>query len=102
MATTKETALALIEGLREVRLYPMMSEYVLYCREKAVGCICDGKLFVKITPVSSAMLGSGAPQEIPYAGAKPRYVVNPEDREALQELLFAVADGLPAPKKKTR
>ena len=100
MATSKETALALVEGLREVRLYPMMGEYVLYCREKAVGCICNGKIFVKITPVSSALLGENAPQESPYDGAKPRYIVSADDKAALQELLFAVADGLPAPKKK--
>ena len=100
MATTKETALALVEGLREVRLYPMMGDYVLYCREKAVGCICDGKVFVKITPVSSAMLGENAPQDIPYVGAQPRFVVNTDDKAALQELLFTVADALPAPKKK--
>jgi len=100
MATSKETASSLVEGLREVRLYPMMGEYVLYCREKAVGCICDGKIFVKITPVSSAILGESAPQGIPYDGAKPRYTVNPDDKVALQELLVAVADGLPAPKKK--
>lgn len=100
MATSKENALALIEGLREVRLYPMMGEYVLYCREKAVGCICDGKMFVKITPVSSAILGESAPQGIPYAGANPRFCVDTRDRAALQELLFAVADGLPAPKKR--
>lgn len=100
MATTKETALALVEGLREVRLYPMMGDYVLYCREKAVGCICDGKVFIKITPVSSLMLGENSPREIPYAGAQPRFVVNADDKAALQELLFAVADALPAPKKK--
>ncbi|MDE7296959.1 MAG: transcriptional regulator [Clostridia bacterium] len=100
MATTKETALALIEGLREVRLYPMMGEYVLYCREKAVGCICDDKVFVKITPASCAKLGDNAPREIPYAGAQPRFVVNADDKAALQELLFAVADALSAPKKK--
>lgn len=99
MATKREFIEELLAGLREVRVYPMMGEYVLYCNEKSVGCICDDTLFVKITPASKERL-AGAPEAPPYLGAKPRYVVESRDKAFLQELLEAIADGLPTPKKK--
>lgn len=99
MATDKAFLQELLAGLSDVRVYPMMGEYVLYCKEKSVGCVCDNTLFVKITPASKARL-DGAPEVPPYLGAKPRYVVTSCEKPFLQELLEAVADGLPAPKKK--
>ncbi len=82
-----------------VRVYPMMGEYIVYCDDKSVGCICDEKLFVKITPASRKVL-DGAPEIPPYTGAKPRYLVENEDKEFLAELLRSVAAELPAPKKR--
>ena len=99
MATEKQFIEAFLEGLWEVRVRPMMGEYVLYCREKVVGDVCDNRLFVKITPASAEMLAD-APKEPPYAGAKPYYLVESRDKAFLQRLLFAVADSLPAPRKK--
>ena len=100
MASDKAFVENFLAGLPETRVYPMMGDYVLYCREKAVGCICDNRVFLKITPVSERLL-VGAPKEVPYAGAKPRLVVeNVADKDFIRELLFAVADGLPTPKKK--
>ena len=46
MATEKERVMEILEGLSEVRAYPTMGDFVVYCRERAVGCICDGNLFV--------------------------------------------------------
>ncbi len=99
MATEKAFVEELVVGLQDVRVYPMMGEYVLYCKEKAIGCICDNKIYVKITPVSKSML-EGAPTEPPYQGAKERFVVLSREKEFLQELFTALADSLPAPKKR--
>ncbi|MGN1078323.1 MAG: hypothetical protein ACI4ST_07375 [Candidatus Gallimonas sp.] len=99
MATEKERVMEILEGLSEVRAYPMMGDYVVYCRERAVGCICDGNLFVKKTPSSRRML-EGAPELPPYVGAKPRYLVEDTDKAFLQELFFSVAEEVPAPKRK--
>ena len=99
MATEKQFIEEFLEGLWEVRVRPMMGEYVLYCREKVVGYVCDDRLFVKITPASAEMLAD-APKAPPYAGAKPYYLVESRDKAFLQRLLFAVADSLPAPRKK--
>ena len=99
MATDKQFIDEFLEGLFEARVYPMMGDYVLYCREKSVGCICDNHVFIKVTPVSKKML-EGFPMAPPYLGAKPRFVVDGVEKGFLQEVLFAVADGLLAPKKK--
>ncbi|MDE7158958.1 MAG: TfoX/Sxy family protein [Clostridiales bacterium] len=99
MATDKNFVNEFLDGLFEVRVYPMMGEYVLYCRDKVVGSICDNRLFIKVTPVSQKLL-KDFPMEPPYLGAKPHFLVETTDKSFLQDLLFAVADGLPAPKKK--
>ena len=77
----------------------MMGDYVVYAGDKTVGCICDGKLFVKITPASTKLL-SGAPQLPPYEGAGLRYLVESGDKQFLAELLQAIAAELPQPKKR--
>lgn len=101
MASDKAFVESLIAGLWDARVYPMMGDYILYCREKTVGCICDNALFVKITPASRRILEPlGAPELPPYLGAKPRYRVDNTEKAFLQELLFAIADDLPQPKKR--
>lgn len=99
MATDRAVAEELLEGLFEVRVRPMMGEYVLYCREKVIGDICDNRLFIKITPQSKKLL-AGALQIPPYLGAKPYFLVQSREKAFLQELFVAVADGLPLPKKR--
>ena len=92
---------ALLEGLWEVRVRPMMGEYVLYCKDKVVGNVCDDTLFVKITPSSKRILEPlQTPVQPPYPGAKDYFKVESTEKAFLQELLFAVADDLPLPKKR--
>ena len=101
MATPREYVENFLEGLElyGVRVRPMMGDYVVYCNDKTVGSICDGHLFVKITPASRNLL-DGAPELPPYAGAKPCYLVENDDKKFLVELLQAVAAELPNPKRK--
>ena len=99
MATEKQFVEEFLEGLCEVRVYPMMGEYVLYCREKVVGGIYDNRLLIKPVPAAQTLLPE-ARYDLPYIGAKPMLLVENHDKAFLQELLFAVADSLPAPKKK--
>lgn len=103
MATLREYIENFLDGLElcGVRVYPMMGDYVVYCDDKPVGCICDNHLFVKITPASRKML-EGAPELPPYAGAKPRFLVENPDKGFLGELLQAVAAELPKPKPKRK
>ena len=89
-----------LSGLEGVSWRAMMGEYILYCRGKIVGGIYDDRLLVKPTKSALAMMPEAA-RELPYEGAKEMLLVeNVEDRPFLEALLTAVADELPAPKKK--
>lgn len=80
----------------------MMSEYILYFREKVIGGIYDNRFLVKPVQAARNMMPD-APEELPYDGAKPMLMVeNIEDREFLKELLEAMYDELPAPKPKKK
>ena len=102
MATDKAFLEELLAGLENVRVHPMMGEYVVYCNDKVVGDVCDNKLFVKITPESKALLPA-APELPPYAGAKPYLLVEDMgDKQFVAHLLQRVAEGLPAPKSRKK
>ena len=100
MASSKEYldyVLGQLAGL-DVTYRPMMGEYVLYFGGKVFGGIYDDRLLVK--PTKSAVAALGEPTEIPYDGAKPMLMPDPDDREALCELVVKIAADLPAPKKR--
>ena len=90
-----------LSNLPGVSYRAMMGEYILYCRGKTVGGIYDDRLLVK--PVAAAVrLLPDAPRELPYEGAKPMILVEEvDDREALCELIGAIADELVGAGKKS-
>ena len=89
-----------LSGLENVTWKAMMGEYILYYRGKIVGGIYDDRFLVK--PVRAALARMpDADREIPYEGAKEMLLAdNVDNREFLQELLTAMYEELPAPKKK--
>lgn len=106
MPSTKEYVQWILDALApagDVRVRAMMGEYVLYYKDKVVGGIYDERLLLKNAPAAEAVLGS-APLEIPYDGAKPMLLVNPEDlsEEQLRALMDALFDALPAPRKRKK
>ena len=103
MASSKEYLDFILEqlsGLGNITYRAMMGEYIIYYGGKIVGGIYDDRFLVK--PVKSAVeMMPGADMELPYEGAKEMLLVDDvEDREFLRELLDAMYDELPAPKKK--
>lgn len=89
-----------ISGLENVTYRAMMGEYILYYRGKIVGGIYDDRFLVKPTKSARDMMPD-ADREIPYDGAKEMLLVdNVDNREFLTELLTAMYEELPAPKKK--
>ena len=89
-----------LSELEDVSYRAMMGEYIIYYRGKVVGGIYDDRFLVKPTKSAVAMMPD-ADLEIPYKGAKEMLLVdNVDNREFLQELLEAMFDDLPAPKKK--
>ena len=103
MASSKGYLDYILEQLSElddVTYRAMMGEYIIYYRGKVVGGIYDDRFLVK--PVKSAVaLMPDADEESPYEGAKRMLLVdNVEDREFLRELIEAMYEELPAPKKR--
>ncbi|MEE1039920.1 MAG: TfoX/Sxy family protein [Lachnospiraceae bacterium] len=105
MASSKEYLdfiLDQLSGLDEISCRAMMGEYIVYYRGRIVGGIYDDRFLVKPTKSAVAMMPD-ADKELPYEGAKEMLLVdNVENREFLQELLNAMYDELPAPKKKKK
>jgi TfoX/Sxy family transcriptional regulator of competence genes len=105
MSTKKETVEFILEQLGHPKRFAvraMFGEYALYCDGKVVALVCDDQLYVKIMP-QSAELEELCEKDAPYKGAKPHYVVEESmlsDIPHLSHILFAIAEALPAPKKK--
>ncbi len=103
MASTKnylDFILEQLSDLDDISYRAMMGEYIIYYREKIVGGIYDDRFLVK--PVKSVIsLIPDAIFEKPYDGAKEMILVNNvDDKNFLTELLNAMYDELPTPKKK--
>lgn len=103
MASTKDYLDYILEqlgGLSDVSYRAMMGEYILYYQGKVIGGIYDNRFLIKPTKSAKALLPN-APLELPYEGAKEMLLVEDiEDRELLENLLNAMVDELPAPKKR--
>ena len=90
-----------LSDLSGVSYRAMMGEFILYHQGKIVGGIYDDRLLVKPTEAAKRLLPN-APYELPYPGAKEMLLVEDVDhRGFLCSLLDAIAQELPAPKKKT-
>ena len=103
MASSKDYLDFILDQLSElddITYRAMMGEYIIYYRGKVVGGIYDDRFLVK--PVKSAVkMMPEANLELPYEGAKEMILVdNVENKEFLHELLEAMYEELPAPKKK--
>ena len=105
MASTKEYldfVLEQLSGIDEVSYRAMMGEYILYYRGRVFGGIYDDRLLVKPIPTAVKLMPD-ATMELPYDGAKEMILVDDVDnREFLCELVEAMYEELPAPKKKKK
>ena len=103
MASSKdylEYILEQLSDLDDITHRAMMGEYIIYYRGKIIGGIYDDRFLVN--PVKAAKeIMPDAKMELPYEGAKEMLLVDEvENREFLKELLEAMYEELPAPKKR--
>ena len=96
-----EFVLDLLGELDDVAHHKMMGEYVLYYRSKVVGGIYDDRFLLKVTPASERLLPE-APRAIPYEGAKEMLLVEVEDRDTLHDVVDAMWEEVPTPKKRNK
>ena len=105
MASSKEYLCFIMDQLSDldgISYRAMMGEYILYFRGKIPGGIYDDRFLVKPVPAALALMPD-AEREIPYEGGKEMLLVdNVDDRFFLRDLLIAMYDELPAPKKRRR
>ena len=103
MASSKEYTEYILEQLSlldEISCRAMMGEYVLYYRGKVFGGVYDDRFLVKPTKAALALMPD-AEKELPYEGGKEMLLVGDvEDKEFLRQLVAAMYEDLPAPKKK--
>ena len=103
LASTKDYLDYILEQLgllEDISYRAMMGEYILYVQGKVFGGIYDNRFLVKPVKSARAMMPE-APMELQYEGAKEMLLVEDvEDREFLAELVSAMAEELPAPRKK--
>ena len=101
MASSKDYLTFVLEQCPEgTSSQAMMGEYILYYRGKVVGGIYDDRFLVKPTKSATDMMPNAA-MELPYEGAKEMLLVDHvENRAFLKELVEAMAEELPAPKKR--
>ena len=105
MASSKEYleyVLNQLSDLEEISYRAMMGEYIIYYRGKIIGGIYDDRFLVKPVKAAISMMPN-ANMELPYEGAKEMLLVDDvENREFLKELLEAMYDELPTPRKKRK
>ena len=103
MSSSKDYLDFVLEQLSEmdgITYRAMMGEYIIYYRGKVIGGIYDDRFLVKSVRSVLTMMPN-ADKELPYVGAKEMLLVDDiENRRFLRELLEAMYDELPVPKKK--
>ena len=102
MASSKDYLVFILDQLSElegITHRAMMGEYMLYYRSRLFGGVYDDRFLVKPTQAACARMPR-AEREIPYEGAKEMLLVdNVEDRNFLRDLVEAMYEELPTPKK---
>ena len=103
MASSKEYLDFILEQLSElgdISYRAMMGEYIIYYHGKIVGGIYDDRFLVKNVKAASELMPD-ASLELPYEGTKEMLLVDDLDNKVfLKDLLEAMYDELPEPKKK--
>lgn len=97
-----EYILEQLSDLEDITYRAMMGEYILYYRGKIFGGIYDDRFLIKPVKIAKEMMPD-ADMEPPYDGAKEMLLVDDvENREFLKELIEAMYDELPAPRKRKK
>ena len=103
MASSKEFLDFIVDQLselNEISYRAMMGEYIIYCRDKVIGGIYDDRFLVKPVKAAKIMMPN-ASMELPYDGAKEMILMdNVENSDFLCQLIKAIYEELPTPRKK--
>ena len=104
MATTQDYIEYVCERLPDcgnVRYRKMFGEYMVYVNDKPLLTVCDNTVFVKKLPEIAALL-QGAPEDAPYPGAKPQFILDIEDQTLVRRVVSILEEIVPLPKKRSK
>lgn len=90
-----------LEGTGTIRSRKMFGEYMIYLNDKPVVMVCDDRVMMKMLPCLEGLLSANQ-TETPYEGAKPHYVLDPDDRETLCQAVMLAEEVTPLPKKRKK
>ncbi len=83
-----------------VQYKKMFGDGVVYVNGHPIASVCDNTLYVKMRPEIGALM-DGADTAPPYPGARPCYILNPEDEKRLSQLVPLLLS-LPLPPSRRR
>ena len=86
-----EYVLDLLSDIENITYKKMMGEYILYCDGIIFGGIYDNRFLIKKT---KSLENIGFKEETPYPSAKPMYLVDIENREEINELIYKLINDL--------
>ena len=92
---------AQIAGAGDVRSRKMFGEYMVYVNAKPLLIVCDNTVMVKKAPELASLM-EGAPDGIPYEGAKVHYILDIENRELVRSVIAVLEPITPLPKKRAK
>ena len=104
MATSKEYidfVCEQIEGIGDISTKKMFGEYMVYVNAKPLLIVCDNTVMVKKAPELASLM-EGAPDGIPYEGAKVHYILDIENRELVRGVIAVLEPITPLPKKRAK
>ncbi len=104
MATSKdyiEFVCEQLEGIENITCRKMFGEYMVYVNGKPLLLVCDNAVMVKKAPELASLM-EGAPDAVPYEGAKVHYILDIENRELVREAIAILEPITPLPKKRVK
>ena len=104
MATTQDYIEYVCERLPDcgnVRYRKMFGEYMVYVNAKPLLIVCDNTVMVKKAPELASLM-EGAPDGLPYEGAKAHYILDIENRELVRSVIAVLEPITPLPKKRAK
>ena len=90
-----------VDKFGAIRTRKMFGEYMVYVNAKPIFLVCDNTVMVKKLP-EIAPLMTGAPDGVPYEGAKVHYILDIENRPLVHDVIAILEPITPLPKKRPK
>lgn len=90
-----------IDGRHAVRYKKMFGEYMVYINDKPILLVCGNTVYVKKAEALAALM-QDAETGLPYEGAKEHYILDIENSELTDTVIFVLESITPLPKSRNK